>query len=126
MDDEVLVQMTYDEEEDNEEVESEIEENRRNVAICVEKTESVSGIQVNGDMYYGSQTIHLDGDKTMNENSMQMVSFFSVADDLLLKGNFLTGQEVRKNKAFYASSSGTGSSVIIADKSSVASSRPSH
>lgn len=58
-------------------------------------------------------TIHLDGEKTMNENNFQYVSFFSVADDLLIRGNQMmySSQDMRNTLR------SNGSSVIITDKS---------
>lgn len=53
--------------------------------------------------------MHLDGEKTVNDNSLQFVSFFSVAEDLLLKSNqLLSSQELKHDWR-----KSTGSSVII-------------
>jgi hypothetical protein len=42
--------------------------------------------------YVNHSTIHLDGEKSLNDNSsLQHVSFFSVAEELLMKKNLMMG-----------------------------------
>jgi hypothetical protein len=46
------------------------------------------GLTASGGHYVNHSTIHLDGEKSMNDNSsLHFVSFFSVAEDLLMKKN---------------------------------------
>lgn len=54
-------------------------------------------------------TIHLDGEKTMHENNYQHVSFFSVADDILYRGNqYASSSDLRNMRS-------NGSSVVITE-----------
>lgn len=46
------------------------------------------GLTASGGHYVNHSTIHLDGEKSLNDNSsLHFVSFFSVAEDLLMKRN---------------------------------------
>ena len=94
-DDEVIVQMTYD-------AESDRGAPRRGSYIGAHIPSTISELCGNGarnrpKIQYGNthsggnnhSTIHLDGEKSANENSLHYVSFFSVAEEMLMKKHLL-------------------------------------
>jgi len=38
-------------------------------------------------------TMHLDGEKSLNDNSLHFVSFFSVSEEMLMKKNLFLNSE---------------------------------
>ena len=99
-DDEVVVQMTYEDEKTEDEINP-----RRSSHLGAHIPSTISelcnGVKINRAQYIGGtqgsgmnhSTMHLDGEKSLNDNSLHFVSFFSVSEEMLMKKNLFLNSE---------------------------------